>query len=147
MHQLLCYYQSLSFFALLRENLKLIVSIQQMTVIFENVNILCGFEKWQSDIASWLVHLLVATKSVSLYFSALTLLFRHQEEHPACKNWVMRCWCGCLSGVRYRLYACGPSDAIVSKTPSSVASFKSRLFLPFWYRLTQVVLEKRSLSG
>jgi len=26
------------------------------------------------------------------------------------------------------------------KTPSSHASFKSRLVLPFWYRLTQVVL-------
>ena len=33
------------------------------------------------------------------------------------------------------------------KTPSSLASFKSRLVLPFWYRLTQVVLEKRSLNG
>jgi len=34
-----------------------------------------------------------------------------------------------------------------SKTPSSLASFKSRLVLPFWYRLTQVVLEKRPLNG
>ena len=33
-----------------------------------------------------------------------------------------------------------------SKTPSSLASFKSRLVLPFWYRLTQVVLEKRPLN-
>ena len=33
------------------------------------------------------------------------------------------------------------------KTPSSVASFKSRMILPFWYRLTQVVLEKRPLTG
>ena len=32
------------------------------------------------------------------------------------------------------------------KTPSSLASFKSRLALPFWYRLTQVVLEKRPLN-
>ena len=31
--------------------------------------------------------------------------------------------------------------------PSSLASFKSRLVLPFWYRLTQVVLEKRPLNG
>jgi len=28
------------------------------------------------------------------------------------------------------------------KTPSSLASFKSRLVLPFWYWLTQVVLER-----
>jgi len=34
-----------------------------------------------------------------------------------------------------------------SQTPSSLASFKSRLVLPFWYRLTQVVLEKRPLNG
>jgi len=33
------------------------------------------------------------------------------------------------------------------KTPSSLASFKSRLVLPFWYRLTQVVLEKEPLNG
>jgi len=31
--------------------------------------------------------------------------------------------------------------------PSSLASFKSRLVLPFWYRPTQVVLEKRPLNG
>jgi len=30
-------------------------------------------------------------------FSALTLLVWHQEEHSACKGWVMRCWCGYLS--------------------------------------------------
>jgi len=33
------------------------------------------------------------------------------------------------------------------KTPSSLASFKSRLVLPFWYWLIQVVLEKRPLNG
>jgi len=32
------------------------------------------------------------------------------------------------------------------KTPSSLTSFKSRLVLPFWYRLTQIVLEKRPLN-
>jgi len=39
-------------------------------------------------------------------------------------------WCHCLQ----------------PKTSSSLASFQSRLVLPFWYRLTQVVLEKRPLS-
>ena len=32
------------------------------------------------------------------------------------------------------------------QTLSSLASFESRLVLPFWYRLTQVVLEKRPLN-
>jgi len=35
------------------------------------------------------------------------------------------------------------------QTPSSLASFKfsGSLVLPFWYRLTEVVLEKRPLNG
>ena len=33
------------------------------------------------------------------------------------------------------------------QTPSFLALFKSRLVLPFWYWLTQVVLENRPLSG
>ena len=33
------------------------------------------------------------------------------------------------------------------KTPLSLASLKSKLVLFFWYRLTQVVLEKRPLNG
>ena len=32
------------------------------------------------------------------------------------------------------------------KTPSSLASFKSRLVLPFWYRLAKVVLDIRPLN-
>jgi len=32
-------------------------------------------------------------------------------------------------------------------TTSSLASVKSRIVLPFWYRLTQFVLEKRPLNG
>ena len=47
------------------------------------------------------------------------------------------------------MFACGPVDAShchPNKTPSSLASFKSRLVVPFWYRLIQVVLEKRPLN-
>jgi len=74
-------------------------------------------------------------------FSALTLLVGCQEEHLACKNWMMRCWCGYLSGTRCRLFAYGPVDAAAVPNPtSSLASFKSRLVLPFWYQLAQVVL-------
>ena len=51
--------------------------------------------------------------------------------------WCVKC--GCLSEARCRLFAYGPADATASQTPSSLASFKSRLVLPFWCRLTQVV--------
>ena len=33
------------------------------------------------------------------------------------------------------------------RTPSSLVSLKSRAVSPFWYRLTQVVVEKRPLNG
>jgi len=46
------------------------------------------------------------------------------------------------------LFAYGPADATaIPKTPSSLASFQSRLVLPFWYRLTLVVRDKRPLNG
>ena len=84
----------------------------------------------------WLVLLLA--------FSALTLLVGRQEGHPACKKlsggvlawlsvWseVQTCirpsWCHCHS--------------------LSLASVKSRLVLPFWYRLTWVVPDKGPLNG
>jgi len=53
------------------------------------------------------------------------------------------CWRSYLSGVRYRL-AYGPADAIATQ---SLGSVKSRLVLPFWYRLTRVVQEKGPLNG
>jgi len=65
-------------------------------------------------------------------FSAPTRLVGRQEEHQASVNWLMRCWCGYLSGAMCR---------------SSLASFKSKLVLCFWYRLTQAVLEKRPQNG
>ena len=85
----------------------------------------------------WLLYCVV------IAFNALTLLVVCQEVHPACKNWVMRCWCGCLSGARCRLFAYGPADATASPRPH----LSSSLVLPFWYWLTQVVLEKRPLNG
>ena len=77
-------------------------------------------------------------------FSASMLLVGWQEGHLACKNnlsggvlawlsvWseVQTCiwtsWCHCHS--------------------LSLASVKSRLVLPFWYRLTRVVLDKRAVK-
>ena len=35
-----------------------------------------------------------------------------------CKNWVMRHWCGYLSGARCRFFAYGPADATASQNPN-----------------------------
>ena len=77
-------------------------------------------------------------------FSALTLLVGQQEGHPACKKTE---WWGA------GMVICLERDADLT-WPSwckchslSLASVKSRLVLPFWYRLTQVVLDKGPLNG
>ena len=62
----------------------------------------------------------------------------------------MRCWCGYLSGARCTLFAYGPADATAIPELRHLlllALFKSRPVLSFWYRLTQVVPEKRPLNG
>ena len=73
-------------------------------------------------------------------FSALTLLVGRQGEHPACRSWMMRCGCGYLSRLRCGLFAikqCNANIAMVQlmplhpQTPSSFASFKSRLVFTF----------------
>jgi len=61
--------------------------------------------------------------------------------------WVMRCWCGYLSGARCRLFAYGPADATAIPKPHNLLPPLSRLVSPFWYWLTQVVLENRPLNG
>jgi len=48
------------------------------------------------------------------------------------KNWLVGCWRGYLFAARCRL-AYGPA---ASTATQSLASVKSRLVLPFWYRLT-----------
>ena len=80
---------------------------------------------------------------LQIAFSALTLLVGRQEGHPACKKlewWgtgVVICldrdatciwpsWCHCHS--------------------MSLASVKSTLISPFWYRMTRVVPEKGPLN-
>ena len=54
---------------------------------------------------------------ISTSSSPSVLLVERQEEHPVRKNWVMRCWCGYLSGVRCRLFAYGLADATASQNP------------------------------
>jgi len=77
-------------------------------------------------------------------FSALKLLFGQQEEHLPHKNWVMRCWCGYLSGAKCKWFSYGQANATAT---TSLALLKSRMVLPFLYWLSQAVLEKRPLNG
>jgi len=72
------------------------------------------------SIVTWYVKLKAYWLDCMSAFTALTLLVGHQEEHPACKNWVMRCWHGYLSGVRCKWFAYGPADATVTVISSSL---------------------------
>jgi len=58
----------------------------------------------------WLCSVFAIQQLRQFAFSALTLFVGRQEEHPVCKNWVVGCWRGHLSGVRCRL-AYGLPDA------------------------------------
>jgi len=58
------------------------------------------------------------------------------------KNRVVGCWCGCLEqGAVLHMAQLMPLTLTVS------CFSKSRLVLPFWYRLTWVVPEKGPLNG
>jgi len=78
-------------------------------------------------------------------FSALMLLVGRQEEHPACKKleqWRVLARLSVWSEMQICIW---PSWCHCHSL--SLASVKSRLVLPFWYRLTRVVPEKGSLNG
>ena len=77
-------------------------------------------------------------------FSALTLLVGWQEGHPACKKLTggVLVWLSVWSKVQTCIW---PSWCHCHSL--SLASVKSGLVLPFWYRLTRVVLDKGPLNG
>ena len=77
-------------------------------------------------------------------FSALTLLVGRQEGHPVCKKTE---WWG--AGVVICLERGADLHmAQLMPLPLTVSCFsKSRLVLPFWYRLTRVVPNKGPLNG
>ena len=54
-----------------------------------------------------------ASRIGRIAFSALTLLVGWQEGHPTCKNWMVWCWRGYLSGAICK-FAYGPADATVT---------------------------------
>jgi len=61
-------------------------------------------KQYAAFLCLWYFHWL----KVKVTFSALTQLV---GQHPASKNWVLRCWHGYLCGVRCSLFAYGPADA------------------------------------
>ena len=77
-------------------------------------------------------------------FSALTLLVGRQEGYLACKklSGEVLAWLSIWSKVQTCTW---PSWCHCHSL--SLASVKSRLVLPFWYWLTQVVMDKGLLNG
>ena len=77
-------------------------------------------------------------------FSALTLLVGRQEGHMACKKLSggVLAWLSVWNEVQTCIW---PSWC--HSHSLSLASVKSRLVLPFWYRLTRVVPDKGPLNG
>jgi len=69
------------------------------------------------------------------------LLVGRQEGHPACKKLSggVLAWLSVWSEVQHM--------AQLMLLPLTVSSVKSRLVLPFWYRLTWVVPDKGPLKG
>ena len=69
----------------------------------------------------------------SFAFSTLTLLVLWQEGHLACKSWVLVFWWRWS----HWSFACLESSAFTQLPCSHLLLYSN----PFWYRLTQVVLE------
>ena len=84
---------------------------------------------------------------LELIDTALTMLILRQEERirPVNIEWwgvglvILERGADCLHMVKLM--------PLHPQTPSSLASFKSRLVLPFWYLLTQLSWEKKPLNG
>ena len=83
------------------------------------------------------------TRQLTKDISALTLLAGRREEHPACKKLSggVLAWLSVCSEVQTCIWPSG----FHCHSPS-LASVKSRLVLPFWYRLTRVIPDKELLN-
>ena len=103
-------------------------------------NVESGYQYW----SNLLLLLSLLWNHYYVAFSALTLLVGWQEGHPACKKQSggVLAWLSVWSEMQTCIW---PSWCHCHSL--SLVSVKSWLVLPFWYRLTQVVLEKRPLNG
>ena len=80
----------------------------------------------------------------SLVNNMSSVLVGRQEEHPACKNWVVRYWHGYLAGTRCKRFAYGPAD--VTASPSSLAPVNTEWFT-FLVLAYPGCLGKKPLNG
>jgi len=80
---------------------------------------------------------------ILIAFSALTLLVGRQEGYPACKklSGEVLAWLSVWSEMQTCIW-----PILCHCHSPSLASIKSRLVLPFWYRLTRVDPEKGPLN-
>ena len=99
-----------------------------------------------SPTRTWNLSSFILQVSCSSLVDAFTLLVGHREGYPACKSCdEVLVW---LSAWREVQIVCIWSSwcHCHPKTPSSLASFKSRLVLPLWCRLTQVFSGKEAVK-
>jgi len=77
-------------------------------------------------------------------FSALTLLVGRQEEHPVCKNWMMRCWAAGV--VRPIGLAQGAHDLYVVQLMPLPWHHLLLHYNPDWFNLSGAGLSRFSLK-
>jgi len=95
-----------------------------------------------NDVLMW--NCFLSLLSWNQCFNALTLLVGWQEGHPACKKLSsgVLAWLSVSSEVQTCIWPSG-----FHRHSLSLASVKSRLVLPLWYRFTRVVPDKGPLNG
>jgi len=95
--------------------------------------------RWQQILSQFSSDFLAMLLKMSFSFSALTLLVGRQEGHAACKNSVVGCWRGYLSGARCRLDTTATHCLLLQWNPD--------WFCPSGTSsLTRVVLDKGPLN-
>ena len=106
--------------------------------------VFCNVKHYKQWFASELFPGAFLWQCFDVAFSALLLLVGRQEEHPACKKLSGRvlAWLSVWSEVQTCIW---PSWCHCHSL--SLASVKSRLVLPFWYRFIWVIPGKEPLNG
>ena len=85
---------------------------------------------------------------IQIFFTFLVPAHLGSPGKRAVKRVCVRCCCCYLSEARCRLFAYGPADATAIPKPHHLLLHSNPdWFYFFWYRLNQVVLEKRPLNG